>query len=273
MAIWVFFFLFGWLASASDSERAEDIYLWKGKHSLIDETISIPHPLIVTSYTQPIASDIFQRVNKILKAPYLDGGQCSLNKDPYFSRRVEGILPPKTPLAVIKAFYVLKKSGLFRKLILKLIDFMEIPGKGGPEIYYLVRTLKNQEFIIASSTYFYTYGSLQAKKAACIISDFTEGDEEIQRVLLRFELSKTHDEKCGYGWPKGQEPKRIKPTEETKILMKRTLRIIEENRSVYTFKKVNNHINQIEVDIDYKSLAFLILNSSPLRIKDISLID
>ena len=116
-------------------------------------------------------------------------------------------------------------------------------------------------------------GLNKPKKAAHIIFDFTEADQEIQRVLLRFELSKERDEKCGYGWPKGQEPKRIEPSKEIKTLIERTLRIMEENKSAYTFKKVKSHVNQIKMDIDYKSLAFLILNSSPLRIKDISLVD
>ena len=271
MSIWVFFFLFGWFFSVSAG--AEEVYLWKGEHSLIEKTISIPHPLIITSYTKPVSSDIFHKVNRILKAPYLDGGDCSLNKDQYFSRRVKGILSPKTPLIVIKAFHVLKNPGLLRKLILKLTDFMEIPGKGGPAIYYLVKGLNNQDFIVDSVIYFSTYGSSRAKKAVRIISNFTEANKKIQRVLLKFELSKEHDEKCGYGWPKGQEPKRMKPTTEIKILMERTLRIIEENRLIYTFKNVNSHSNQIEVDVDYKALTFLILNSSPLRIKSISLID
>ena len=151
---------------SSASEGTKDVYLWKGKHSLIGKTISIPHPLIVTSYVQPVSSDIFQKVNRLLKVPYLDGGYCSVTKDQYFLRRVEGILPPKTPLIVIKAFHVLENPGLLRTLILKLIDFMEVPGKGGPAIYYLVRTSKNQEFIINSNAYFYTYGSQQAKKSS-----------------------------------------------------------------------------------------------------------
>ena len=270
MRIWFFSFLLGWPSFAS--EGTEDIYLWKGNHSLIGEIISIPHPLIVTSYTQPASSDVFQRVNRVLAAPYLDGALCSLNKDQYFSRKVEGILPPKTPLEIIKAFHVLKDPGLLRTFVLKLIDFFGVPGKGGPSIYYLVKGLKDQEFIIASSVYFYTYGSPRAKKAARIISDFTEVDQNIQRILLRFELSKEGDEKCGYGWPKGQEPKRMKPTEEMKIIMEKVLQMMEKYSSAYVFENISSHSNQTEVNVNDKALVFLILNSSPLRIKNISLV-
>lgn len=117
----------------------------------------------------------------MLVAPYLDGANCSLNKDQYFSRRVEGILPPKTPLEVIKVFHVLKDPGLLRTFVLKLIDFFGIPGKGGPSIYYLVRDLENQQFVMNSVVYFVTYGSPRYKKAARIIFDFTEAGKYIQR--------------------------------------------------------------------------------------------
>ena len=220
-----------------------------------------------------MSSDLFQRVNRFLKVPYLDGGNCSVNKDQYFSRKVEGILVPNTPLTVIKAFHVLETPGLFRTLIVKLIDFMGIPGKGGPEIYYLVRDLNSQEFIIASSPYFYTYGSPRAKKAARIIFDFTGKDKGIQRVLLTFELSKEFDEKCGYGYPEGQEPKRINPKEEMKMLIEQALQFIETYKSSYAFQDIIRRSNQIEMDVGDKALGFLLLNSSPLRIKDIALVD
>ena len=270
MKMWVFFFLLG--GSAVASEGTKDVYLWKGKHSLIGETLSIPHSLIVTSYTHSVSSDVFQKVNRVLVAPYLDGANCSLNKDQYFSRRVEGILPPKTPLEIIKEFHVLKDSGLLRSFVLKLIDFFGIPGKGGPSIYYLVKDLKNQQFIMNSLVYFVTYGSSRYKKATRIISDFTEAGKSIQNILLNFELSKEGDKKCGYGWPEGQEPKRMNPKEELKIIMEKALQRIKKYRPVYVFEDVRSRSNQIEVNVDDKALVFLILNSSPLRIKEISLV-
>ena len=270
MWIWVFFFLLGGAAVAS--EETKDIYLWKGEHSLIGETLSIPHPLIVTGYDS-VPSDVFQRVNRVLVAPYLDGANCSLNKDQYFSRKVEGILPLKTPLKVIKAFHVLKDPGLLRTFVLKLIDFFGVPGKGGPSIYYLVKDLKNQKFIMNSVVYFVTYGSTRYKKAVRIISDFIERGQTVQKVLLNFELSKESDEKCGYGWPKGKEPKRMKPAKEMKMIMEKALQVMEKYRSVYVFEHVRSHPNQIKVNVDDKALFFLILNSSPLRIKDISLVE
>ena len=65
------------------------------------------------------------------------------------------------------------------------------------------------------------------KKAARIISDFTEAGKSIQNILLNFELSKEGDKKCGYGWPEGQEPKRMNPEEELKIIMEKALQRIK----------------------------------------------
>ena len=270
MVIWILFFLLGWSSSAS--AEVEDVYLWK-RHSLIDKTISVPHPLIITSYTKPVSLDVFQRVNGFLRASYLDGGRCSINKGKYFSKKVKGIIAPNTPLTVIKVFHVLKNLGLFEKFIMKLIDFKGGPEKVGPELYYLVRDLNSHEFIVASGSCFYTYGSPGSKKAARIISDFTGKNKGIQRVLLTFELSKDFDEKCGYGYPKGQEPKRINPKEEMKMLIEQALQFIETYKSSYAFQDIIRRSNQIEMDVGDKALAFLLLNSSPLRIKDISLVD
>ena len=275
MSIWIFFFLFGWSSFAL--EEGEVVYLWKGKNSLIDQTVSIPQPLIIINYTQPEPSTPFQNINRFLKPPHLDGKVCAAIKDQLFSQKIEGILPPNTPLKITKAFTIINNPGFIRNLVVKLMDFNGIGVKGGPLTYYIAMDSENKEFIIneitASNINFYIYNWSPSKKAARIISDFTKRGEQTQRVSLTFELSKEHDEKCGYGWPKGQEPKRMKPEEEMQILIEKTLKTIEESSSLYVFKNINSNSNQIAVDVNDKSLAFLILNSSPLRIKNISLIE
>lgn len=59
MRIWFFFFLLG--GSAFASEGVKDIYLWKGEHSLIGETLSIPHSLVVTNIFNPSRPQMFFR--------------------------------------------------------------------------------------------------------------------------------------------------------------------------------------------------------------------
>ena len=274
MFTWLFFCLFSCFSATS--AEFEDVYLWKGKYSLKDQSISIPQYLIITSYHSP-PSALFQKVNRFLVPPSLDGGECSANRDRYFSRKVKAILPPKTSLKVIEAFHILKDPGLIRKLVVKLLDFKGIGVKGGPATYYLVRDSQKKEFIlneiIAYEPNFYFYDSLPAKRVANILSHFTKPNQEARKVLLSFELTEEHNEKCGWGWPKGQKPERMEPEKEIKVLMERSVQFMQKHSSLYTFEDIQSHSDQVEVRLDNKALAFLILNSSPLRIKDISLLN
>ena len=274
MLIWFLFFLFGW---SSFTSGLEDVYLWKGKYSLKDQKISIPQYLIIRSYARSIPSPLFQKVDSFLIPPYLEGGECSVNRDIYSLQKIKGVLPPNTPFKAIRGFYVLQNPGLIKKLIHKVLDFRGVGIKGGPATYYLVRDSKNKEFIlnetIAYEPNFYRYKSLPAKRAANILSHLTEQNQETKKVLLTFELTKEHNEKCGWGWPKGKEPKRIKPKEEIKILKERILQFMQKNNSPYIFENIQSRFDQMELDLNRKALAFLILNSSPLRIKNISLVN
>ena len=257
----------------SVSAELEDVYLWKGKHSLKDQKISIPQYLIITGYARP--SPLFQKAEGFLIPPYLEGEECSVYSGIYFSKKVKGVFPPNTPLEVIEAFHVLKDPGLIEKLIIKILDFKGIGVKGGPVTYCLVRGPANREFILRETiTYrpnFYRYNSPSAQRAANILSHFKGRDRKTKKVLLTFELTKEHNEKCGWGWPKGEEPKIPKPEEEIKVLMERAMQFMKTNSSLYTFENILSHSDQVEVDLGEKALAFLVLNSSPLRIKDISL--
>ena len=275
--MFICFFLFGWPSFVLG--ELQDVYLWKNKHSLKGQKTSIPQYLIITSHIQPTSSPLFQEVNSFLIPPQLEGGNCSVNRDKYFSRKakVDGVLPPNTALEVIEVFYVLQDPGLIEKLILKILDFKGIGIKGGPTTYCLARDTENREFILRETiTYkpnFYLYNALPAKRAANIISHFTKGDQKTKKVLLTFELTKEHDEKCGWGWPEGQEPKRMEPEEEIRVLMEKVMQFMKKNSSLYTFEGIRSHFDQVEVSLSEKALAFLILNSSPLRIKEISLAD
>lgn len=269
--VFFFFILFGRFPPVS--AELEDVYLWKSKHSLKGQTISIPHYLIITNYTR--ASPLLRKVNRFLYPPYLEGGECSVNRDIYFSLKVKGVLPPNTALEVIEMFYVRKDPGLIEKLMFKILDFKGIGIKGGPAAYCLARDLENREFIlreiIAYKPNFYLYNSLPAKRAANILSHWTEQGQKTKKVLLTFELTKEHNEKCGWGWPKGKKPKIMKPEKEIKILMEKAVQFMKKNSSFYTFEDINIRSDQVEAALGEKALAFLILNSSPLRIKDISL--
>lgn len=271
--ILISFILLGWFSPVS--AELEDVYLWKSKHSLKGQNISIPHYLIITNYTR--ASPLLRKVNRFLYPPYLEGRECSVNRDIYFSLKVQDVLPPNTPLDVIEVFYVRKDPGLMEKLMFKILDFKGIGIKGGPTTYCLARDSKNREFILREITAykpnFYLYKSLPAKKAANILSLWTNQDQQTKKVLLTFELTKEHNKKCGWGWPKGKEPKIMKPEEEIKILMEKAVQFMKKNGPLYTFEDIHIRSDQVEVALGEKALAFLILNSSPLRIKDISLAD
>lgn len=275
MFICFFFFLFGWGAFASI--ELEDVYLWKSENSLEGQSISIPHYLIIASYPRSVPSTLFQEVDRFLIPPYLSGGQCSSNRDLYFMRKVKGVLPPNTHLEVTEAFYVLKNPVFMQKLTHKILHFIGIGFKGGPLTYYLARDSKNKQFILNEIiTYepnFYNYDSLSAQRAANILSHFTEKNQETQQVSLTFELTDEHNKKCGWGWPKGEEPKKIKPKEEIKILMRKVVEFMQKHISFYVFENIQIHSDQLELTLNRNALAFLILNSSPLRIKNISLIN
>jgi len=266
-------FFFGWFSFAS--KGPVDVYLWKGENSLKGQIIVIPQYLIIASYARAIPSALFQKVDNFLIPPFLDGRECSANRDLYFSRKVKGVLPPSASLQTVEAFHVLRDPTFTQKLMYKLLNFKGIGIKGGPITYYLVTDSSNEKFIltetIAYEPNFYRYNSEPAKRAAHILSRFTGRDQEIKRVLLTFELTEEHNEKCGWGWPKGKEPKKVKPEEEIKIVKKRTIKFLEKHNSLYTFENIQSQTNQIELGVNKKSLAFLILNSSPLRIKNISL--
>lgn len=273
MFVYFFLFFFGWFSFGS--EKFVDVYLWKSENSLKGQNITIPQYLIIASYARAIPSALFQKVDNFLIPPFLDGRECSVNSDLYFLRKVKGVLPPSTSLQAVEALHALRNPTFMQKLMYKFLHFKGIGIKGGPITYYLVTDSTNEEFIltetIAYEPNFYRYNSQPARRAALILSHFTEKDQEIKRVLLTFELTEEHNEKCGWGWPKGKEPKKIKPEEEIKIVKERAIQFLEKHSSLYTFEHIQSQTNQIELGVNKKSLAFLILNSSPLRIKNISL--
>ena len=48
-------------------------------------------------------------------------------------------------------------------------------------------------------------------------------------------------------------------------------KLVKTHSKDYNFENIKIRNNQIEMDVSYKGLAFLILNSSPLHIKNISI--
>ena len=280
-----FFSLFSYSPFASAEVR--NIYLWDNAcvGDKKSPTIFVPQYLVIKG-------------DKFLVAPVLDGGECSSAKNNYFSAKVDGILPPKTPLKRTKAFFRVEDKGWLAGWgYTWLLNFLSIIGpyiplgRGGiaPTPYCIVEDPEKREFITdvftASEVSFYKYGSQGEKKAKNILARFTES-EKTKKVLLSFELEKEHNEKCGYAtweymnelkkkypdkkadyWPKMKRP--VKPEKEIKILMERSLKFMEKHRHLYIFEDIQARSDKIEVRLDSKGLAFLILNSSPLRIKNI----
>ena len=94
--------------------------------------------------------------------------------------------------------------------------------------------------------------------------------ERRQRISLQFEDIREYDEKCGY-YRFPEEQIQINPTEEIKNSIEAAFKLVKTHSEDYNFENVKIRSNQIEMDVSYKGLAFLILNSSPLHIKNISI--
>ena len=267
LKIWILF-----LFSIVPAYGAKDVDLWKD--SLLNKTVQVPHPLIVISDFQH-TSPIITKLNRLIMAPFLDGRRCGITNKAVFSDRIEKILPANTPLITTRVFKVVRNPGVIRNLVIKLMSLKELGVKGGPPTYYLVKYSDEEQSAVSViriyDGLFYIYKGTGARKAAHVMAEFAEKGEGLKRVLLHFENIREYDKKCGY-YRFPEEQKKINPAKEMKESIEAALELIETHSQNYDFGNIEVRKGQIEMDVSYKGLVFLILNSSPLHIKDINLV-
>ena len=165
---------------------AEDVDLWKD--SLLNQTIQVPHPLIVISDFQHVSSPTIIRLNRLIVAPFLNGRKCGVTGKTIFSGQIEKILPKNTPLKTTRVFKVVKDPGFMRSLTIKLMSLKELEVKGGPPTYYLVKD-SDEELSAVSDIriydgLFYLYNGINAKKAAHVMAEFKKKGGEAAKNII-----------------------------------------------------------------------------------------
>lgn len=254
----------------------EEVYLWKGKNSSIGKTVQFPYPLIVTFYSTipKNSSPLEKEINRFLQNPYLEGKTCGSQRSIISPMHVEKILPSQTKLTILKAYYKVEKINFFRKLILKFTSFKDLIFKGGPLMYFLLSNSKGEKFIsnriVISGVLSYMYQDKKGKggRAKHIIEKLKNSN---QRVIISFESSKEYNYKCGYKTPQG-EVVVMDPQKELPLFVEETYKLITKLSSSYKFEKIRKLKQTIEVDLDENALGLLIINSSSLRIKNITIL-
>ena len=244
----------------------QEVPLWKNDY--VHQTFKIPHPLIMTSeWERPFSSSILQTVS-FAQAPFLNGRKCNQNaKKPYiFAFTVKSILSPHTPFKITKAFFLVnKKTSTPHKLFLQVFSLTGKGLRGGPRIYYIAQDSRKNKFNIDSRRIhkglFYIYDQPSAQKAKNLLQIFQP--QKTQTVLLEIETYQEYFEKCGFyqskenkieNWPEGTFNALVQ---------------FSKQHQQYKLDNIQKTGNQIEVSIDKKSLALLLLNSSHLSISNI----
>ena len=264
--------LFSELSYGSRLNAYEEIHPWR--HSYLNKTVTIPHPLIVISpFEKKTSSPSFNKIRHLALAPFLDGRNCNSEEDPpsmdFF--RVHRILPENTPLQLIQAFMVGKKINFVEKFILKTLSLFEIGLKGGPTLYFIAKDSTNNKFIINElrviNEMFYHYSpSLPAEKARTILKAFK--NLQLQTVLLEMETyHEFFNEKCRFYSSLEDQKKNEKwPQKAFEVLSQ-----FSKQQKQYVLKNIELKGKSIQLTVNKTSLAFLLLNSSSLSIKNISL--
>ena len=249
------------------------------KNSYLNQTVQIPHPLIIVShFEKTIISPSFQKINRLAWAPFLDGRDCHAGeKPPYVDFFiVHRILPEQTPFQLTQAFMIDEKFSLLEKFIFKTLSLFEIGIKGGPPLYFVAKDSKNQKFIINElrviNEMFYLYSPSNplssAGKARTILKAFQIQKRHLQTVLLEVETyQEFFDEKCQfYQSPEDKKKNRKWPQKAFKALSQ-----FSKQQKEYVFTNIELKGKYIQLKVNKKSLAFLLLNSASLSIKNITL--
>ena len=250
------------------------------KHSYLNKTVTIPHPLIIISdFENIISSPAFKKINRLALAPFLDGRDChSGERRPYInSYIIDRILPENTPFKLIQAFMIDEKFNLLEKFIFKTLSLFEIGVKGGPPLYFIARDSTDEKFIINElrvvNEMFYLYSpsgdsSSSARKARKILKAFKTQKSHFQTISLEIETyQEFFDEKCQF-YQSPEDKKKIRRWPQTVF---RVLSQFSRQKTPYIFEDMELKGKYITLKVDEVSLAFLLLNSSHLSIKNISL--
>ncbi len=302
-------FLVSSFATATATATTEEtgvIYL--PKDALLNKTIEVPHLLTAIHQPSPVGVRPLPASlpSLLLKPLFADGRKCSPNRDQRFFGRVEKTLLPRTPLTITKIFFTMsrEKPLLYHTLkwtfsLLSLVEWHKF--RGGVGLDYLVQDTEGETYIIddvdIDPALFYRYQGNSAKKARHILSAFhkKEGDlnptgtrqaKSSGQVLpvpqvLPFEKAVTlileghaeYIDKCGYYQsPQDLAKKRETEIQEGQKSYQRILAVVAKAPSDHLYKNtVRTTETQVEMRVNEKALALLLLNSSFLRIKDIKI--
>lgn len=264
--------LFSGLSYGSRFNAYEEIQPWR--HSYLNKTVKIPHPLIVISlFEKKTSSPSFNKIRRLALAPFLDGRNCNSGEDPPFIDffRVHRILPENTPLQLIHAFMAGKKINFMEKFILKTLSLFEMGLKGGPSLYFIAKDSTNNKFIINElrviNEMFYHYSpSPPAEKARTILKAF----KNLQRQTVFLEMEAYHEffnEKCRF-YSSSEDQKKNKKWLQTAF---KVLSQFSKQQKQYVLENIELKGKFIQLTVNKPSLALLLLNSSSLSIKNISL--
>ena len=266
--------LFSELSYGSRLNAYEEIQPWR--HSYLNKTVKVPHPLIIVSPSEKRATlPSFNKIKRLALAPFLNGRNCNAGEDPpsmdFF--KIHLVLPENTPLQLVQAFMIGEKIGFMEKFILKTLSLFEIGLKGGPSVYFIAKDSKNKQFIIHElrviTEMFYHYSpSPPAEKARTILKAFT--NLQLKTVLL--EIETYHEffrEKCQfYSSSEDQKNNKKWPQKAFEVLSQ-----FSKQQKQYVLKNRELKGKFIQLTINKVSLALLLLNSSSLGIKNINLLE
>ena len=266
--------LFSSSAFANKESTKKVVYLWKD--SLIGQAIKVPHPLIALHHNGP-----HDLPPLLLKPPFLNGKECSHQSDKTLFGQVETILNPNTPLTIKKIFFTIspKKSLYLIRWIMKLLSLMEWHHfRGGANLYYLVED--NQRTYVIDNininpALFYRYLSASGQKAQAVLAQFQQIKQintKGQFISITLEGYAEYIEKCQYY----QSPEELSKQKDIEITEQqksydRTLELIQKSTPDHFFKNIEKKGNTIEMQVNKKALALLLLNSSFLSYKAIKI--
>ena len=159
------------------------------------------------------------------------------------------------------------------KWVLRFLSLIEWHKfRGGAGFYYLVEDKEGETYIIndidIAPALFYRYSSRPAYKARDIWTEFQQKSEATLKITL--EGHEAYIEKCQYY----QSPEELAQKQETEIQEQqksydRIAELDQKSPSDHLLKKREQNGNTVEMQVNDKGLALLLLNSSFLRIKDI----
>ena len=305
LILFVYFLLPSSLATEGAKEdKQEVVYLWRD--SLIGQTVKAPHSFIATH--GPLSADLpeyylkppflnGQKCSHTADQKFF--GQV-INilppNTPFTIKRIFFTMSKKN----LRAYLIIK-------WLLRLLSFMEWHKfRGGIGFYYLIEDQLGKSYIIddkdLTAPLLDSHLSQPAKKAQAVLTEFQQiRGPALKHISITWEGHAEYIDKCQYY----QSPEDLAKVEETEIKeqqksFSRILELIQKAPPSHLFKNKLNpkgfekgatfevspsykvHKNRknlskptygkgntLELQVNEKALALLLLNSSFLRIKDI----